>query len=443
MLPPGQRAGVAVSGGADSVCLLHILKEIAPAGLTVLHLDHQLRGAESRADAEFVAAMAARMGLPLISQRAELGGGNLEAAAREARAAFFREAIQSGTVDRVATGHTRSDQAETVLFRLLRGAGSAGLAGIRAVTSDGLIRPLIDVERADVETYLRGIGIEWREDSTNASLQFARNRIRHELIPQLEREWNPELAGTLARTADWAAAEEDYWRGEIDRLEADSMRRDGDSVLVPAAALNALPVAVARRVVRRAIERTNGELRGVGFDHIEAVLRLAATERGTGRVQAPGIEIRRSFEWIRFANVRAPGASLHYRIAAAVPGFIPIAASGRAIRLELIEKPNDFGVPDSVYNGLMGCVDWDRLSGALALRNWLPGDRYQPANCAGVKKLKTLFQLARVPSWERCHWPVLVDGDSIVWTRQFGAAAEFAAGPQTRRVLMVREMEAA
>src|SRR5436305_6953667 len=215
MFSAGQRVGVAVSGGADSVCLLYILRELAAQWnlcLTVLHLDHQLRGDESTADARFVRELADRLGLPIVSRCATLPlSGNLEQAGRRARLAFFSEIIQSGACDRVALGHTRSDQAETVLFRLLRGSGTAGLAGIRPVTSGGIVRPLLDVNRAEVETYLRDRGIGWREDSTNASRRFARNRIRHELLPQLCRDWNPEIAESLARTADWALAEESYW----------------------------------------------------------------------------------------------------------------------------------------------------------------------------------------------------------------------------------------
>ena len=247
MFRPRQRAGVAVSGGADSVCLLEVLRELArrwELRLSVLHLDHGLRGEESREDAEFVRALASGMELPFILERAELGSaaGNLEEAAREARLRFFREQIAAGAVDSVALGHTRSDQAETVLFRFLRGAGTAGLAGIRPVTGDGIVRPLLDVTRAETEAFLRARGIAWREDSTNASARFARNRIRHSLLPQLAREWNPALEETLAKTADWALAEEAYWKEETARLAAGCLRDEGAAVLVqrPAAGLDSL-----------------------------------------------------------------------------------------------------------------------------------------------------------------------------------------------------------
>ena len=310
MFEPGQQVGVAVSGGADSVCLLHVLLELAPRWdlrLSVLHLDHGLRGEESRQDAEFVRGLADRLGLPLSLRETAVAQSpdNLEQAAREARLAFFRETIASGAVERVATGHTRSDQAETVLFRFLRGSGTAGLAGIRPVTSEGIVRPLIEVERSEVRQFLLDRGIAWREDSTNSSLQFARNRIRHELLPQIAREWNPAIGETLANTADWALAEEAWWDAEIDRLAAQHFTTADDAILLRASVLAALPLAVARRLVRRAMELVKGDLRGIDFGHIAAVMDLARSTEGHGRLQAPGLDIFRSFEWLRFGR---PGA---------------------------------------------------------------------------------------------------------------------------------------
>src|SRR5215831_19836384 len=177
MLEAGQRAGVAVSGGADSVCLLHVLRELAPRWnlhLTVLHLNHKLRGRESDEDADFVRCLAAGLNLPLQIREADLrnSGDNLEQAAREARRAFFAESMAAHKLDRIATGHTPTDQAETVLFRFLRGAGTAGLAGIRPVTVEGIVRPLLEIERAEIEQFLGERNIAWREDSSNRSLEF-------------------------------------------------------------------------------------------------------------------------------------------------------------------------------------------------------------------------------------------------------------------------------
>jgi tRNA(Ile)-lysidine synthase len=434
MFEPGHRVGVAVSGGADSVCLLHILRELAPRWrlcLTVLHLDHGLRGEESRADAEFVRTLAAALALPAVVRQASLSPGNLEQSGRDARLDFFRGLTASGRLDRIALGHTRRDQAETVLFRFLRGSGTGGLAGIRPVTSDGIVRPLLEAGREEVEAWLRERNIPWREDSTNASASFARNRIRHHLLPELARDWNPQIEEALARTAEWAQAEEVYWQSEVERL--------APGPILDVVTLRALPIAAARRLIRAAIEHVKGDLRSIDFAHVESVLGLAQSRDGHGTVQVPGVDILRSFNQIRVApHFAEPPAQYCYTISGLQPFDLRLPAS--SVHLETIEKPETSPLSDYVYNGEMGCLDWGRLSGSLVLRNWNPGDRFQPIGSAGSRKIKSLFQSARIPSWERAQWPVLADGSSVVWTRKFGVAAGAAAGDRTRVILRIREM---
>src|SRR5581483_2814176 len=274
--------------------------------------------AESEEDAEFVRRLAASFGLPFHIREAEIpAGDNLEQAAREARLSFFEEVISQNQVQRVATGHTRADQAETVLFRFLRGAGTAGLAGIRPVTSHGIVRPLLAIDRAEVLDFLHQRGIAWREDSTNRSLAFARNRIRHELLPRLTAEWNPALPQTLAQTADWALAEENYWNTEINRLAGRYLVAGIDSVLIETNRLKELPLAAARRLVRRAIEGVKGDLRGIDFCHVNGIMEMASASEGHGRLQAPGLDVMRSFEWLRLARPVSNGlAGRNYRFSA-------------------------------------------------------------------------------------------------------------------------------
>jgi tRNA(Ile)-lysidine synthase len=440
MFRPAMTVGVAVSGGADSVCLLHVLREM-DLRLHVLHLNHNLRGAESQADADFVGQLAGALGVPCTIREAGFSrsDGNLEQAARDARLAFFRQAIADGLVERVAVGHTRSDQAETVLFRFLRGSGTAGLAGIRPVTSDGVVRPLIEIDGEEIRRYLHGRGIAWREDASNGSGQFARNRIRHGLLPQLEHEWNPALSEILAHTADWAQAEEAYWDEALTSIWPGVAKEQNGFVLLSCPALVRLPLAAARRVIRQAVECAKGDLRGVDFRHIAAVLDMASQQAGHGCVQMPGLAVVRSFDWLRFAlpELRPEG----YRLPAPVPGQLRIPGCGLVLCLELIEKPEILEQSVYVYNEGMGSLEWPRLSTSLAVRNWQPGDRYRPAGSTGDQKIKTLFQHARIPLWERGHWPVLVDGESIVWARRFGAAAGFAANSGSRAILRIREME--
>ena len=444
MFEPGQQVGVAVSGGADSVCLLRVLLELAPRlglHLSVLHLNHGLRGEESREDERFVRELAARLGLPAVVRAVDVAAlpDNLEQAARHARIAFFREQLAGGLA-RIATGHTRDDQAETVLFRFLRGSGGAGLAAIRPVTTDGIVRPLLAAGRDDVERFLRQRGIVWREDSSNASLQFARNRIRHQLLPQLAREWNPAIGenliappiGRWPRRNTGTPKSAGWLRISCWNAMARSWSR--------AEALRQLPLAVARRLVRYALERTKGDLRGVDFGHIAAILNLAASPLGHGRTQAPGVDVERSLDWVRFARpADGTGVFDGYRLAAPVPGLVPVPGTGFAISLELIEIAETLDAINSVYNNDKGCIDWSALPGSLEIRNWMPGDQYWPQGSTGEVKIKSLFQKARIPRWERRHWPVVTDGSAIVWARRFGPAMRFAAVPGCALVLRISE----
>jgi tRNA(Ile)-lysidine synthase len=449
MFQPDQRVGVAVSGGADSVCLLHVLRELAPRWnlrLVVLHLDHKLRGEESHQDAAFVRDLAATLDLPFEFEETDVAalcretGENIEQAARAARLEFFRRVIQAGTVDRIAAGHTRSDQAETVLFRFLRGSGTAGLAGIRPVTDDGIVRPLVEIDRPEIERYLLARGIAWRNDSTNALTAFARNRIRHELLPQLTRDWNPAMAETLAHTADWAQAEEAYWESELARLAPAHFVFEPPAVLIEVDPLAALPLAVARRLVRRAVELAKGDLRGVGFEHLAGILELAASAEGHGRLQIPGLDIFRSFEWLRIAPPALDNLdNRNYRLPLPVPGAVQLPGQEAVLHTELFENTSVTETLAGVYNGCVGCLDWNRLFGSLEVRNWRPGDRYQPVGHSGAEKVKVLFHQARVPLWERRHWPVVTMGDAILWARRFGPAAGFAANPGSSPVLGIRE----
>lgn len=437
-----RRVGVAVSGGADSVCLLHLMLELPGLELTVLHLNHMARGAESDADAEFVRDLAARLGLPFEYREERMPPGvNFEEAARRARQAFFLDCLKRLPLDCIATGHTRSDQVETVLFRFLRGSGTAGLAGILPVTAEGLVRPMLHLTRERIEAWLAARGIPWREDSTNRSLRFARNRIRHELLPALARDWNPRLPEALARTAALARDEEDYWATVVAPLAAGRLICRPPAVLLRAGSLTDLHPALARRVARRALELARGDLRAVDLLHVEALIELARARAGAGRFQAPGLDVTRSFDWIRIAP---PEAVVGYRLALEIPGRVTIPGTAASLELELLRRTEGEAFREaednSRYNKVVSALDWERIAGAPELRNWRPGDRYRPVGYPCETKLKTLFQRARVPLWERRHWPVIVCGEEIAWAGRFGPAAEYSASPNTRTVLKVRQI---
>lgn len=444
----GHRIGVAVSGGADSVALLHVLLELAPRWalrLRVLHLNHRLRGEESERDAEFVRELAAGLGLEADIETADLPqlhareGGNLEQLARRARRAFFLRRIREGVVNRVALGHTLNDQAETVLFRILRGCGLRGLGGIRPVTPEGIVRPLLEVDRAAVEGYLRERGIRWREDTSNEDPRFARNRIRHELLPRLAREWNPALPEALARLAELAREEEEYGRQEAERLAQALVSWDGPAALLRSRDLSALDPVSARRLLRWVIERLRGNLNRLEYRHIEAVLRLARRAEGDGGVDLPGLSVRRSFDWIRLGTPRgAEKTGSRSGLPVEPPCTLALPGGRRTLRFRLL--PAGEAAPPADEGSLRAVLDWEKLPKPLVLRARRPGDRYQPVGWDHPVSLKALFQAQRVPVWEREDWPVLEAGGRVVWAWRFGPDRD-AAPPSAGTIQLCIEQE--
>jgi tRNA(Ile)-lysidine synthase len=294
----------AVSGGADSMAMLYALAGLGRRDLVVAHFDHRLRGEASREDARFVEAEAARLGLAFALGSAEVGeeaarrGANLEATARDLRYAFLEETAVARGAGWVATGHTATDQAETVLMRLARGAGPDGLAGVAAVRALGdrgvrLARPLLDATREETVAWCRERGIDYRVDATNLDTALARIRAREELLPGLER-LSPGATTNLARAAALAADDRAYFAARVAELFAAWDAGPEGPVALPAAEVAALPAALRRRALREAVRRARGDLARVTFEHVEALERLLEPGAAGRRAELPrGVRARR------------------------------------------------------------------------------------------------------------------------------------------------------
>jgi len=432
MLRAGDCLGVAVSGGADSVALLAALREAAPGmgvTLAVVHVNHQLRGAASDGDQAFVEALAREAGLACHIRVAPVAEGlNVEQAAREGRRAFFHELVRERVVSRVATAHTADDQAETVLLRLLRGAGPGGLAGILPVTREGIVRPWLGVARAEVRAWAVERGLSWREDASNEDLGYARNRVRRDLMPQLEREWNAAVRPLLAQLADLARTD----AAHLDELAAaaDLLVENHGAWLLPIPALLALPEGLQGRVVRRAVENVKGGLQRIDYRHVAAVLELARAGEGDGRLQVPGVDVLRSFDWLRFAVW--PGAVVH--------GETSGRNWSRAVAEGRVELPGGWGLELAVESGggpraYNKGTDWLDVRSIpleeLTVRNWRPGDGFCQALEEPPERVKHFFQRERVPLWERRNWPIIARKGDLLWVCGMGVAAGFQAVAET------------
>ncbi len=446
MLKAGDRLGAAVSGGADSVVLLHLLNQLRGRfhfELALVHVNHRLRGEESERDEQFVRGLAELLAMPVfVESAAPPPGDNLEQAARDQRREFFARLCNQGELTRVALGHTMSDQAETVLFRMIRGTGLTGLAGMLPVTSNRLIRPLLEITRDEVRDYAARQGLAWREDGTNEQREFRRNFIRLELLPLLRTTFHDRVEQGLANLASLAQVEEEYWCAEATRLLsalASFGAGPGDGeLLLDAPALVGLPLAARRRVIREAIKKVKGDLRQVDAVHIDAILRLCEGSEGHDRVQVPGIDALRSFDRLRLTVLGEGGVSRrHYRVDVACNQHIKLPFQAGEIELISLDSTAGIHAKFKEERGLQFAdLDADKLGPAgLKLRNWEPGDEYRRVGHSHPEKVKTLFQENRIYLWERRHWPVLEADGQILWVKCFGPAAEVAATANSQGVV--------
>jgi len=444
LLNPGDRVGVAVSGGADSVALLRLL--LALRGklamvLSVVHFNHKLRGAESDEDERFVAALARLHKLELFCEFGDVSGyaaakrKSLETAARELRYQYFRRLLLSGRMSRIATAHTLDDQAETVMLRIVRGAGSRGLAGIypklaknsqesKAESQPTIIRPLLGTIRADLETYLTALCQLWREDSSNRDLRHARNRIRHGILPRLARHLNPAVRLTLAETAEIARAEEEYWEKEVQRMLPLIRGSQPRQASLKLKALAELPLALQRRVVRAATESLGLRLE---FGQVEEILAAKSVVLPDGWAAS-----RNKAElWFERQKTATPP---DYEYCLPVPGRVEVPETGSCFEARLVSANAEGYNPEDF-------LDRAVLNGELRVRNWRPGDRFWPAHTKAPKKIKELLQERHLTGAERKLWPVVVSEHGIVWVRGFCSPGHLRPKDEGRQILLIQELK--
>ncbi len=418
MIEPGDKLVVGVSGGADSVALIHALAQLQAEynlQLVIGHLHHGIRGKEADEDAEFVARLAESLGLPLDAMKEDVPRAKrtmkvgLEEAARRVRYEFLERLADESKAQRIAVAHTSDDQAETVLLNVLRGSGIEGLVGISPVRGR-VVRPLIQHSRREIEQYLSGVGQEWRIDASNVDTSYTRNRIRHDLIPHLQQNFNPAVKNALLTLSEIARDESGFLQSETANV-FQSITRDlsSDCVAFDAEAFGALHIALKRRTLRRAIELVKGDLLDVEFEQVERVIRHLACDQDfsftlpSGRVYAA-----LSGGELKVFKLLSPEV-INLCRSIAVPGVTSVPE----LDIQLAVRQVDAAMRPSSDSEAV--LDADCLVGRLTLRTWRTGDRIQPFGMTGRKKIQDLFVDNKIARADRGRIPIVVDDEKIVW----------------------------
>jgi tRNA(Ile)-lysidine synthase len=467
MIVAGDRVGVAVSGGADSVALLRLIDDLRGelgVSLCVAHLNHGLRGAAAGDDEFFVSGLAGELGVPFFAAREDVAAlarrnhWNLEDAGRRARYGFFEKLVREGRCTKIAVAHTADDQAETLLARLIRGTGSRGLVGIHRVRG-AVIRPLLDVRREQLRDYLRAHGQSWREDTSNEDTTRLRARVRHQLLPLIEHDFAPAIVERLTNLAEVQSGEEEFWNTLVEERLAAIRGEEGGAIsveiedlLAPLRQLSGkrdASLALSRRVILALLRQAARGESEFDAKHVRQVLHLAGKSQSGRRIELPhGVQVVRVFERLEFVPREATEpAGCGFAARAKVTPYeyvIALPDSGAAeievpeLRARFYLKAIDWPSTPRDTKHRTEALDADRLTPPLVLRNWRPGDACHLAGKRRAQKLKELFGERRVSLSDRKNWPVLTSTGRVAWVRGWPPAADFSARKETRRGIIVR-----
>ena len=443
MLQRGDCVVVAVSGGPDSVCLLHVLymlRDVFGIHLVVAHFDHGLRPDRDEDETMFVESLARRLKLPFETGKAiglADGSGSLEERARGARYEFFEDIRARYSAQKIALGHNLNDQAETVFMRFLRGSGISGLSGMPPKRGDMIIRPLIEISRDEIESYLMHNGLTYVTDLSNFDKDYLRNRIRLEIMPLL-REYQPRIIEIMARTACIMREEDEPLDAQAKKWleERISIAKDG-TVSISLSSLLSLHKAFRTRVLRSILKMTAGSLRRIGRRHMDAIDGLLMGNRSQAQVCLPyGTVVRKVYcDLVSVRENAMEYRDLHYSYSLDGPGTYFLDAVGRTISIEEITMHDILDVkgPDSV-----AFLNADLIDYPLVARNFRPGDKFIPFGMNGHKKLKDFFIDLKIPSEIRKKTPVLTCGEMIIWVCGLRIDDRFKITKNSKRILKVK-----
>lgn len=440
MLMPGDTVVCAVSGGIDSVVMLRVLaslKDEYSLKLVVAHLNHNLRGAESRRDMDFTRALSKRLGARFHAKTLRLGalaGASVQEAARLERREFLERVALMFKADRIATGHNLDDQAETVLMRLIKGASLSGLAGIQPVR--GLfIRPLFDVSRAEINGYAKAAGIEYVVDSSNMSDKYLRNDVRHHLIRYITRRYNPNISETIARTSGLLRADDDYIGIEAQKAYQDALisaADDSKTILLDIDRLAGHHSALISRVYLSAIQILIGDSKSYSH-YVKQFINMIKSSKPNAVIRQPGVWLKRTYNRVAITTSR-PSSAIFYETELKCPGLTLLEEAAISIRASIIgcRRAPVYFLPDEskVY------FDYDLMpEGCIRARPMQSGDRIIPFGMRGTKKVKGLYIDKKIPAFQRRVFPLIISGEDIIWIPGVKRSDLYRLSSSTKRVL--------
>jgi len=442
LLGPGEGLVVGVSGGQDSVALLDVLRVLRRdlgLRLHVAHLNHGLRGAQADEDEAFVRQLAAEWGEPFTAERCEVGriarerGLSVAEAGRQVRYDLFERVRQAEQLDKIAVGHTATDRAETLLMNLLRGAGVDGLASIPPQRGR-VVRPLILATRQETEGHCRRRGLSFRRDPSNDDVEHLRAKVRAQLIPLLEREYQPRAGAALARAAELLGADAEFL-SDLARAQYQQLaERGGEELSLDLEGLLSSPLALRRRVVREAVRELRGEVADLGLEHCDAVLDLAREAQTGKALELPGgVSAEVSYGRLLVRSGGGLRESERIEETLSVPGRLVSQALGIALEAEVV--PREALAAPADEPGLAD-LDYEQAGSQLVVRNWRPGDRFRPLGMAGEKKLQDFFVDAKVPRRQRARVPLIAQPNGrILWVVGHRIDERVRIGENTTKVL--------
>lgn len=444
LIQKGEKIVIGVSGGPDSVCLLHLLWRIRKEFdllLYSVHLNHQLRGKEAEEDAQYVQDICKRLEVPAfiysrdVSRYSKERGISFEEAGREIRYQLFQEVLDKVGADKIAIAQNQDDQAETVLMRLIRGAGMEGLGAMDYIREDKIIRPLLDISRKEIEAYCSQYQLNPRVDRTNLESIYMRNRIRLELIPYIEKYFNPNIKATLCRTAKLLKEDNDLIESIVEENYFKIAQESKSQIRLKLSLLRTCPGAIQKRILRKALVQLSGELKNIGQVHIQNLIDLIYSGKTGSRIDLPkGIVAILEYNHFLLQKKETLIKSKDFEYAIGVNERRWIEETHGYLSCKILEREKGFEISSQRYQKHF---DYDKVKKQLLVRNRRPGDRFVPLGLGGSKKLKDYFIDEKIPQKERERIPLLCDGDQIMWVIGYRMSERYKVDSDTKRILIV------